>query len=92
MKSANVKILDIKEKNGLYVIGVQIKAGRFSFKKAFKIEPVRGDVSVKAFKKLLHNAIVKEVGHREAMEPIKRLSKESFIVEYEETNRKNSQS
>lgn len=90
MKSAKVKITDIKEKNGLYIVATEIKAGRFSFKKVFRVEPVRGDVSVKAFKKLLHNAIVKEVAHRRAMEPIKRLSKESFIVEYE-VNRKDPQ-
>lgn len=91
MKIAKVKITDIKEEKGLYLIGTQIKAGRFSFRKAFRIEPIRGDVTIKAFKKLLHNAIVKEVSHRKAMEPIKRLSKESFIIEYE-TKSKNPQS
>ena len=83
MKTAKVTITDIKEKDGLYIIGVKIKAGRYTFSKAIAIRPVRGDVSVKAFKKMLKETIIKEVKHRKAVEPIKRLKKDAFTVEYD---------
>lgn len=85
MKSANCKITDIKEKNGLYVIGVEIKAGRYKFHAGIAIRPIEGDISVDAFKNQLKGAIIKRLKHIKAVEPIKRLQKESFIVEYENT-------
>jgi len=83
MKNAKVTITDIKEKNGMYVIGVKIKAGRYSFHKAIAIRPVNGDISVKDFKRTLKDTIIKEIKHRKAVEPIKRLQKDTFIVEYD---------
>jgi hypothetical protein len=51
MKSAKVVITDIKEKDGLYVIGVSIEAQRYKFNKAIAIRPIQGDISVEAFKR-----------------------------------------
>jgi hypothetical protein len=83
MKTATVKITDIKDKDGLYLIGVKIKAGRYSFIKAIGIRPHEGDISVDAFKRELKGVIIKEVNHRKAIEPIKRLKEDEFIIEYE---------
>jgi len=83
MKKANVTITDIKEKTGLYVIACEIKAGKFKFSKAIAVRPQLGEISVKSFKIKLADVIIKELAHRKAIEPIKRLQKEGFVIEYE---------
>jgi hypothetical protein len=83
MKSAKIKITDIKNKDDLYIIGVEVQAEGFTFPKAIAVRPIQGDISVEAFKKELKDVIIKEIQHRRAIEPIRRLQEESFVIEYE---------
>lgn len=84
--SAKVKITDIKEQNGIYLVGVSVEAEGYSFTKAYKIEPKSGEIDVKTFKENIRNDIIKEVAHRKAIEPIKSLQEKDFIIEYGESN------
>lgn len=89
MKKAKVEITDIKRKAGVCIVAVKIKAGRYSFNKSFRIQIGEKDISVESFKLQLGKAIMKEVRQRKAIEPLKRLSKEPFELEYEGKNTKN---
>ena len=83
MKKARIEITDIKRKGELCLIGVKIKAGRYSFIKSFRIQIGKKDIDVKKFKIQLEKVIMEEVRQRKAVEPLKRLAKEPFDLEYE---------
>ena len=83
MKKAKITITDVKRKGPLCLVGVRIKAGRYSFKKSFRIQLGKKDVDVKSFKIQLEKVIMEEVRQRKAVEPLKRLAKEPFDLEYE---------
>lgn len=79
---AKVQVTDIKEENGVYVIGVKVRAEGYEFLKAYQIKPLHGSVDVKTFKENIRSDIIKEVAHRKAVEPIKALQAKEFNIEY----------
>lgn len=83
MRKAKIEITDVKRKGALCLIGVRVKASRYSFRKSFRIQLGIKDVDVVSFKKQLRKVIIEEVRQRKAIEPLKRLAKESFDLEYE---------
>lgn len=78
---AKVTITDVKRKGSLCLVGVKIKASRYSFTKSFRIQIGKKDIDVVSFKKQLENVIIEEVKERKAIEPLKRLAKEPFDLE-----------
>lgn len=86
-QSAKVKITDIKEEKGVYIIAVDVEAEGYQFKKAYKIEPLTGPVDIPTFKERVKKDILEEVKHRKAMEPLKSLAEKGFIIEYGENNK-----
>jgi hypothetical protein len=81
-KSATCQIIDIVEKNGLYLFSVEIKASIYKFRKVVGIRPLGGEISVEAFKNHLRPLIDKEVKYRKTVAPIKHLGKDKFVVEF----------
>lgn len=86
-QAANVKITDIKEEKGVYIIAVDVEAEGYKFPKVYKIEPLSGPVDIPTFKERVKKDILEEVKHRKAMEPIKSLQEKGFIIEYGEDNK-----
>ena len=82
-KSAKVQILDMKEDKGIYLFSIKIKAGIHTFTKAVGLQPVKGLITVQAFKDHIRELIKKELEHRKAIEPIKNLKEDIFVVEYD---------
>ena len=83
MKKAKIEITDVKRKGELCLVGVKIKTGRYSFTKSFRIQIGKKDIDVKSFKIQLEKVIMEEMRQRKAIEPLKRLVKEPFDLEYE---------
>lgn len=70
-KKAKIRIKDIKEENGVYLVSVEVKTyGYPLFRKAFKIEPGAGSFNIKDFKTNLKEVIMKEIEHRRKMAPL----------------------
>lgn len=84
-QSAKVKISDIKEEKGIYIVAVEVDAEGYKFHKAYKIEPLTGPVDVLSFKERVKKDILEEVKHRKAMAPIQALADKDFIIEYGDT-------
>ena len=89
MKKAKIEITDVKRKGALCLVAVKVRAGRYSFRKSFRIQLGKDDVDIDSFKKQLRKVIMEEVGQRKSIEPLKRLSKEPFDLEYEGQNSQN---
>lgn len=89
MKKAKIEITDVKRKGNLCLVGVKIKAGRYSFKKSFRIQIGKKDINIESFKVKLEESVKEEIRQRKAVEPLKRLAREPFELEYESKNTKN---
>lgn len=81
IKQAKYIVQDIKYSNGVFIISVKIKAGKYSFHKAFKLEPRNGVISAEEFRANLKEAILKELKTRKAIEPIQRMTKDELTLE-----------
>jgi hypothetical protein len=88
--NAKVKITDIKYENKVYLLGVEIEAEGFKFKKAYSIIPEKGPIDVKSFKENIRTDIIEEVRIRKAIAPIEELQKGEFNIEYGETKTDNN--
>ena len=82
MNVAKVRVKDIKDEKGIYLISVEVHAEGYDFFLPYKIEPLNGVVDVKSFKENIKSDILKEVKHRKAIEPIRELGDKEFNIEY----------
>lgn len=75
-RKAKIKVTDVQEKNGIYIIGVEVKTYGFpKFKKAFRIEAGSGKFDISEFKKHLRTTIEDEIKIRNKMKPLVELKK-----------------
>jgi hypothetical protein len=89
---AKVKITDIKYKNKIFLLGVEVRTSGYKFHKAYRIMPEHGPIDISVFKENIRQDIIEEIKVRKAIKPIKDLKKDEFIIEYDITNKANNNS
>lgn len=86
MPSAKAKLVDIKQKDTVFIVSYQIEAEGFKFNKAFRIKLGQGGIKVKLIKQKLAEAIAEEVMIKKNIKKLEKMGE--FKVGYESKNKK----